>query len=94
MPRNVADRTFKKTVAIVLCTMMALSGSLILWAGNSNDIGETSPVRIYVNNPDDVQYLNEQGVDVVEPYTGFVIANVNERQQRMLEYNGFMVTPE
>ncbi len=94
MPRNVADRTFKKIVAFVLCTMMALSGSLFLWAGNSNDAGETSPVRIYVNNPDDVQYLNQQGVDVVEPYSGFVIANVNERQQRSLEYDGFMVTPE
>ncbi len=94
MPKNVADRTFKKAIAIVLCTMMALSGSLMLWAGDSNDIGETTSVRIFVNDSGDVGYLNSRGVDIVEPYEGFVIANVNERQQRLLEFDGYMVLPE
>jgi hypothetical protein len=94
MPRKVADKTFKKLTAVSLCVMLALSGGLILWNGNSNGIGKTGPVRIFVDSSDDVQFLRDQGLDIVEPYSGFVIANVDARQVRQLEYRGFMVIPE
>jgi hypothetical protein len=94
MPRKVADRTFKKLIAVCLCVMMTLSGVMILWAGNDDSIGETAPVRIFVNNADDVQLLEDQGVDIVEPYESFVIAKVDTNQLRKLEYGGFTVIPE
>jgi hypothetical protein len=94
MPRNGADRTFKKLIAVSLCVMMALSGGLILWNGNTESIGKTAPVRIFVNNANDVELLEEQGVDIVEAYTGFVIAKIDARQLRQLGYRGFSVIPE
>jgi hypothetical protein len=94
MPSKVADRTFKKLMAVCLCVIMTLSGVMILWAGNDDSIGETAPVRIFVNGADDVQLLEDQGVDIVEPYESFVIAKVDTNQLRKLEYRGFMVIPE
>ena len=94
MPIDVADRTFKKLIAVSLCVMLALSGVMVLWNGNSDSIGKTAPVRIFVNNANEVQFLEDQGVDIVEPYTGFVIAKLDTTQLRGLEHRGFTVIPE
>ena len=94
MLKSVADRTFKKLIAVSLCAMLALSGVMVLWNGNSDSIGKTAPVRIFVNNPNEVQFLEDQGVDIVESYTGFVIAKLDTTQLRKLEYRGFTVIPE
>jgi subtilisin family serine protease len=94
MPKGVADRTFKKLIAVSLCVMMALSGVMVLWNGNSDGIGETAPVRIFVNNANDLQVLESQDVDIVESYGGFVIANLDTNQLQRLEYRGLTVIPE
>jgi hypothetical protein len=73
---------------------MALSGSLILWAGTTEENVDTEPAIVFLRSPSDVSLLRDQGVDIVEPYNGFVVANVAEGQKRLLERQGFNVEPE
>ncbi|TET91725.1 MAG: hypothetical protein E3J35_01440 [Methanomassiliicoccales archaeon] len=94
MPKNVADRTFKKGIAVAICVTMALSGSLILWNGNVDENVDTAPAIVYLRSPSDAQLLRDRGVDVVESYRGFVLANLAERQIRLLESQGFSVEAE
>ncbi|UCD92268.1 MAG: S8 family serine peptidase [Methanobacteriota archaeon] len=94
MPKKMADRTFKKGIAIAICIMMALSGSLILWNGNTEENVDTTPVIVYLRSPSDTQLLKARGVDVVESYGGFVLANLAEREMRFLKHQGFSVEAE
>ena len=91
MPKKMADRTFKKVLAVSLCIVMALSGGMILWNGSVDENEDTTPAIVYLRSPRDVQLLDDMGVDIVEPYGGFVIAKLEESQKRLLEYRGLSV---
>jgi len=80
--RKLVSRVF--VIAVALAMVIPVSIVLSTKGPTVTNTWDTKIVKVMINDPDELQAMRSQNIEIVEDYGGFVLAKVNAVQKRFL----------